>query len=60
MTIPSTTNLTMYEFEENEPMTFTSCAGIVAGISLHPENVFPSFCGAAKGVMAVPKAISSL
>ena len=50
----------MYDFEENEPMTFTLCAGIVAGISLHPENVFPSFCGAAKGVMAVPKAISSL
>ena len=37
-----------------EPVTVTSCLGILSGISLHPENVYPSFSGAGSGVMYSP------
>jgi hypothetical protein len=37
-----------------EPVTITSCLGILSGISLQPENVYPSFSGAGSGVMYSP------
>ena len=53
---PSTKYLIVYELTENEPLTVTSCAGIVSGISDHPLNVYPSFAGLSSGVIVVPKA----
>ena len=51
---PSTTYFSEYVLIENEPLTVTSCAGIVSGISDHPLKVYPSLVGSASGVILVP------
>ena len=50
MTSPKTS------IEVNVPITVTSFAGIVAGISLQPEKVKPSFVGSSSGVITMPQA----
>ena len=42
------------------PVTSTFSAGIVAGIALQPEKVWPSLVGAASGIIAAPYSTSTV